>query len=89
HDPSLLVPFVEPYFASLRNVWETRSYAITEELVEGFFPLELANTEIRDKAEAWLSTNADAPAPLRRMIVESLAGVERALIAQQTDNNAR
>ncbi|OAN33528.1 aminopeptidase N [Plantibacter sp. H53] len=83
-DPAVLQPLVEPYFAALTSVWESRSYKIAEYIVEGLYPAALASTELRDCTRAWLDANADVPA-LRRMLVEALAGVERALAAQARD----
>ena len=87
-DTSLLEPYVEKFFAELLRVWETRSYAIVEELVEGFYPDPLANQALADAAQSWLDANGDAPAPLRRLVVEALAGTERALVAQKADTAA-
>ncbi|SMQ67153.1 aminopeptidase N [Plantibacter sp. VKM Ac-1784] len=83
-DPAVLQPLVEPYFAALTSVWESRSYKIAEYIVEGLYPAALASTELRDRTRAWLDANPDVPA-LRRMLVEALAGVERALAAQARD----
>ena len=85
-DPQVLESFVEPYFSSLIDVWNTRSYAIAEELIDGFYLSSLANEALADASRAWLGANEDAPAALRRLIIEHLAGVERALIAQSTDS---
>ncbi len=85
HDVALLEPYVERFFAALTPVWESRSYAIAEELIEGFYPAPLAHAALGDATRAWLDAHADAPAALRRMISEHLAGVERALRAQQAD----
>ncbi|MFJ8893546.1 aminopeptidase N [Leifsonia sp. NPDC102414] len=83
-DKSVLATFVEPYFASLQGVWESRSYKIAEYLVAGMYPAPLANAELREATKAWLAANAE-PAALRRLVVENLAGVERALAAQERD----
>ncbi|WP_336659652.1 aminopeptidase N [Leucobacter sp. USHLN153] len=88
HDLALLEPYVERFFGALLPVWESRSYAIAEELVEGFFPAELANEALTDATRAWLGANAEAPAALRRMVSEHLAGVERALRVQAADQEA-
>ncbi|MGO3146644.1 MAG: aminopeptidase N, partial [Leucobacter sp.] len=85
HDRSLLVPFLDRYFNELLAVWESRSYAIAEELIDGFYPSPLANEELRAATAMWLDAHPDAPASLRRLITEHLAGVERALIAQAAD----
>ena len=88
HDLSLFEPFVEPFFAALLPVWESRSYAIAEELIDGFYPSQLAHAELAAATREWLTANADAPAALRRLIGEHLSGVERALRAQQADTGA-
>ena len=85
HNLELLTPFVARYFDALNEVWDQRSYAIAEELIDGFFPSELANDAVAAAARSWLEANASAPAALRRLIIEHLAGVERALAAQQAD----
>ncbi|WP_336651181.1 MULTISPECIES: aminopeptidase N [unclassified Leucobacter] len=89
HDLALLEPFVAPFFDALLPVWESRSYAIAEELIDGFYPAPLASAELAATTRAWLDEHPDAPAALRRMIVEHLSGVERALNAQRTDQEAR
>jgi aminopeptidase N len=89
HDPELIAPFLPRYFEALNTVWQTRSYAITEELTEGFYPAELASEQLREAAQSWLDSNQDAAAPLRRMVLENLDGTQRALRVQQTDKQAR
>jgi aminopeptidase N len=84
NDPAPLVGLIEPYFAMLDSVWESRSYKIAEYIVLGLYPSSVASQELVDATRAWLETHTEVPA-LRRMIVESLAGVERALAAQERD----
>ena len=87
-DLALLTPFVEQYFSALNRVWESRSYAIAEELIDGFYPSPLASAELAETTRGWLDANPEAPAALRRLIIEHLAGVERALVAQAADRAA-
>lgn len=84
NDTSLLLPFVEKYFAVLQQVWESRSYAIAEKLVVGLYPSPLADQGLVDATRTWLDANPE-PAALRRLVVENVAGVERALAAQARD----
>jgi aminopeptidase N len=84
HDRELLSPYVEKYFGSLRTVWDTRSYAIAAGLINGLFPFTLANEELAAATRAWLEANPE-PAALRRLVVENLARVERALKVQAAD----
>jgi len=84
NDPSSLEPLMERYFASISDLWESRSYAIAEALVVGLYPAPLASRALVDATQAWLDANHDVPA-LRRLVVENLAGVERALKVQARD----
>jgi aminopeptidase N len=83
-DTALLAPFVPEYFAMLQSIWDSRSYAIAEKLVVGLYPSPLASQELADATHAWLDANAE-PAALRRLVVENVAGVERALAVQARD----
>ena len=88
HDRALLEPFIAPFFEALVPVWESRSHAIVEELVDGFYPSSLAGEPLAEATRAWLAANEDAPAALRRMVIELLAGVDRAIAAQKVDAGA-
>ncbi|WP_307454134.1 aminopeptidase N [Microbacterium proteolyticum] len=81
----VLADFVEPYFAMLLPIWESRSYQIANYLIVGLYPAALANTSLRDATRAWLAAHTDAPPALRRLVGENLAGVERALSVQERD----
>ena len=84
NDPAVLQPLVERYFASLTGIWESRSYHIADTLVSGLYPAGLADQALVDASYAWLEANPEVPA-LRRIVSESVSGVERALRAQETD----
>ena len=88
HDPTLLEPYVEHFLSALLPIWESRSYAMAEEIIEGFYPSPLSDERLRNATVAWLDAHREAPPALRRMIVEHLAGVERALTAQAADAEA-
>ncbi|MFG6278203.1 aminopeptidase N [Microbacterium sp. 5K110] len=81
----VLADFVEPYFAMLLPIWESRSYQIAQYLIVGLYPAALANRALRDATRAWLSSHSDAAPALRRLVSENLAGVERALAVQERD----
>ena len=87
HDPSLLEALVAPYFDSLQTVWNARTYKIAEYLVDGLYPGPLVREEVRDASHQWLENNPEPPA-LRRLVQENLAGVVRALRAQERDAHA-
>ncbi|MCL2516017.1 MAG: aminopeptidase N [Microbacteriaceae bacterium] len=84
NDRSVLEPFVAKYFDSLRTVWDSRSYAIAAGLINGLFPFALASEELAEATRGWVAANPE-PAALRRLIVENLARVERALKVQAAD----
>ena len=75
---------VAPYFDALTTVWRERSYKIAEYTILGFYPGALASQTLIDATNAWLDANPGIPA-LRRLVIESLAGVERAVAAQERD----
>jgi len=83
-DPALLEAFVERYFAMLEPIWEERSYAIAEKLVDGLYPSPLATRALADASRGWLDSHPEVPA-LRRLVIERLAGIDRALAAQDRD----
>ncbi|MCU1403063.1 MAG: aminopeptidase [Microbacteriaceae bacterium] len=84
NDPATLESVVDRYFASLNEIWTSRSHHIAETLVVGLYPAPLANAALRDATEAWLDANPDVPA-LRRLVTENLAGVIRAIKVQEHD----
>jgi aminopeptidase N len=81
-DEQLVTSYIAPYFAELRSIWDSRSFHSAEDLIEGFYPTSLPSDEVVTAAEAWLEANADAPAALRRMIVEGLDDTRRCLRVQ-------
>jgi len=80
----VLDAFVSPYFEALEPIWKGRTYQIANYLITGLYPAPLASVELRDATRAWLDANREIPA-LRRLVSENLAGVERALAAQERD----
>lgn len=88
HDRSLLVPFVEPYFAGLETVWADKTNEMAQNIVVGLYPTELADdasVDVLGATDAWLDGHPDAPSALRRLVLESRDGVRRALAAQEAD----
>jgi len=85
HDPELLRPFVEPYFAALRSVWTGRTNEMAQQIVTGLYPVELADAALVERTDAWLDDEPDAPPALRRLVLENRDGVARALRAQERD----
>jgi len=85
NDATVFTPLVDEYFAALETIWETRTYKIAEYFVQGLYPVVLASAELAETTSAWLAAHTDAPSALRRLVMEGLAGVERALTNQARD----
>jgi aminopeptidase N len=88
HDRSLLVPYVEPYFAAIEQVWADKTHEMAQNIVVGLYPTTLADDErvdVTGATDAWLESHADASPALRRLVLEARDGVRRALAAQAAD----
>ncbi|WP_404815538.1 aminopeptidase N [Streptomyces thermolineatus] len=83
----LLAPYTAKYFDAVKRVWETRSHEMAQQIVVGLYPAIQVSQETLDATDAWLASADPAPA-LRRLVVESRAGVARALNARAADRAA-
>ena len=86
HDPALLEPFVEPYFAALQTIWETRTNEIGQQLVIGLFPAQLSSPALLERTQTWLDDAGDRWPALTRLVVENADLMRRALAAQARDS---
>ncbi|MYT33565.1 aminopeptidase N [Streptomyces sp. MspMP-M5] len=80
----LLAPYTAKYFAAVKDVWESRSHEMAQQIVVGHYPALQVSQETLDATDAWLARAEPSPA-LRRLVTESRAGVERALRARAAD----
>ncbi|MEU9231536.1 aminopeptidase N [Streptomyces subrutilus] len=80
----LLAPYGEKYFAAVKQVWDTRSHEIAQQIAVGLYPALAVSPATLAATDAWLAS-AEPNAALRRLVSESRAGVERALRAQAAD----
>jgi aminopeptidase N len=88
-DTSVLEPFVDQYFAKVLPVWNNKTYKMAEYLLVNLYPLALANKTLADQTEKFLKNPELASKPaLKRIIVENLANVQRALESQATDSRS-
>jgi aminopeptidase N len=84
---SLLKPFVDQYFGKVLSIWDKKSYHMAEYLLVNLYPLALANQTLADQTDKFLNHPELSTKPaLKRIIIENLAGVTRALEAQKTDS---
>jgi aminopeptidase N len=81
----LLERFVEPYFASLATVWETRTTEMAQNVVVGLYPSLLVCAEVVERTDAYLA-GSDVPPALRRLLLEGRDSVVRALRARERDS---
>ncbi|MBI0293696.1 aminopeptidase N [Streptomyces sp. PRKS01-29] len=80
----LLAPYAEKYFAVAKDIWNSRSHEMAQQIVVGLYPGLQVSRETLDATDAWLAA-AEPTAALRRLVTESRAGIERALRAQAAD----
>ena len=86
----LLSVFSADYFASLTLVWRSRSIELASRVVAGLFPgaqdlpehMVPADHPVLVASMDWLEANPEAPAALRRIILEQQDQLLRALRAQ-------
>jgi aminopeptidase N len=80
----LLTPFRPKYFGAISGVWQRRSSEVAQTVVIGLYPSWDISQAGLDAADEFLA-DADVPPPLRRLVLEGRAGVERALRARAFD----
>ncbi|MFI0962158.1 aminopeptidase N [Streptomyces sp. NPDC021080] len=80
----LLAPYTDKYFSVVKEIWDTRSHEIAQQIATGLYPGVHIAEETLAKTDAWLAS-AEPNAALRRLVSESRSGVERALKAQAAD----
>lgn len=84
----LLTPFTERYFAAIRGVWQRRSSEVAQTVVVGLYPswdISPAGLAAADRFLSVPEADPTLPPPLRRLVLEGRAGVERALRARSFD----
>ncbi|MCZ4547517.1 aminopeptidase N [Rhodococcus qingshengii] len=80
-DPSLIEGYAVEYFSSLGKWWSERSIEIARRLVNGLFPA----AEDTSAVDSWIQANAEAPASLRRLVLERRDPLARDLRAQASN----
>ncbi|WP_200305067.1 aminopeptidase N [Streptomyces adelaidensis] len=80
----LLASYTDKYFEVVKDIWESRSHEIAQQIAIGLYPTVQVSAETLHKTDSWL-TAAEPNAALRRLVSESRSGVERALKAQAAD----
>ncbi|MGH9225957.1 MAG: aminopeptidase N [Acidimicrobiales bacterium] len=80
----LVRPYVEPYFASIRQWWAERPREEALSLINGLFPGTLVEPELVAATDAALA-DENLAGPVYRILIEGKDGVERALRARAAD----
>ncbi|MBJ7281223.1 MAG: aminopeptidase N [Rhodoluna sp.] len=83
----LLAPYVEKYFQDVLKMWNTKTFKMAEYAIVNLYPISIATKELADKTRAFLDTPEITAIPaLRRLLVENLDPIDRALKVQAKDN---
>ncbi len=80
----VLAPYTKQYFDTVGQVWDRRSSEVAQTVVVGLYPSWDISPEGLAAAD-WFLGGLHVPPPLRRLVVEGRAGVERALKARAFD----
>ena len=86
--PELLEPFVAEYVDVIDSVWSSRTFHMAENLLTGLWSCVTVGLDGADPAsalEGWLSSHAEAPAALRRIVRENLDDTRRTARAQAAE----
>ncbi|MDQ1695277.1 MAG: aminopeptidase [Frankiaceae bacterium] len=82
----LLTPFVERYFESIGDAWQSRTSEMAQQIAIGLYPIYVVEQATLDRTDGYLREAQPVP-PLRRLVTESRDNLARALRAQQRDIN--
>jgi aminopeptidase N len=80
----LIRPYIDRYFTSIGQIWETRTFESAESISEMLFPALFVEQATVDAVDRYLQ-NSDVPSGLRRLLTESRDGIIRALRAREFD----
>ncbi|TDC54633.1 aminopeptidase N [Jiangella ureilytica] len=83
----LVRPYVQPYLDAVPRVWAERTSESAQSIIIGLFPRVLADAATASTVRHWLE-GAELPDAARRLVVEGLADLDRALRAQERDRQA-
>ncbi|WP_350269657.1 aminopeptidase N [Brevibacterium sp. CBA3109] len=84
----LIENYVDEYFSRLAGFWADNSIEIARRLVLGLYPRWSVDEEATvEKTDAWLAAHSDAPAALRRLLIERRDDLARAIYLKSTQNS--
>ncbi|WP_193096054.1 aminopeptidase N [Brevibacterium sp. FME17] len=84
----LIENYVDEYFSRLASFWSDNSIEIARRLVLGLYPRWSVDEEATvEKTDAWLDAHTDAPAALRRLLIERRDDLARAIYLKSTQSS--
>ena len=84
----LIEEYVDEYFDGLLGFWMDNSIEIARRLVLGLYPRWSVDEDaVVEKTDAWLAANVDAPAALRRLVIERRDDLARAIFLKSTQSS--
>ncbi|WP_181272749.1 aminopeptidase N [Brevibacterium oceani] len=84
----LIEDYVDEYFDGLLGFWTSNSIEIARRLVLGLYPRWSVDEDaVVEKTDAWLAANAEAPAALRRLVIERRDDLARAIFLKSTQSS--
>ncbi len=83
----ILSSYIDRYFECIIDVWSSKSYEGAAKVVSGLYPTWVLSQSTIDKTRDWLDTTGkDAPAVMRKLVIEAQDGLVRALRVQRAPN---
>ncbi len=86
--PALVEPYRPEYFAALGDVWRDWSSAMAQDFVEYGYSIGAVDASTIEATDVYLASSPEAPAALRRLLVEGRDEVARAIRNQYRDREA-
>jgi aminopeptidase N len=83
--PDLVQPYRPEFFAALGEVWRDWSSAMAQNFVEYGYSIGAVDSSTIEATDAYLGSDPERPAALRRLLVEGRDEVARALRNQARD----
>ena len=81
----LLEPYLDRYFAEIEDVWAKMDHSTAQDVCYALYPRRRATDEVRETTENWLAEHESAAPALRRIVIENLDSIARALRCQAKD----
>jgi aminopeptidase N len=86
--PTLVQPYRPEYFAALGQIWGEWSSAMAQDFVEYGYLVGAVDETTITATDAYLATDPEPPAALRRLLIEGRDEVARSLRNQSRDRDA-